>query len=51
MIVTDAAALGVTRTDACGLVNSKRGFLVECRALIQTFGGNAESRLGQQVAV
>ena len=47
--ITDAAALGVTRTTLSELVNEKRGISPEMAVrLSKVFGGSAESWLVQQ---
>ena len=47
--ITDAAALGVTRTTLSELVNEKRGISPEMAVrLSKVFGGSAESWLIQQ---
>jgi addiction module HigA family antidote len=47
--ITDAAALGVTRTTLSELVNAKRGISPEMAVrLSKVFGGSAESWLVQQ---
>ena len=47
--ITDAAALGVTRTTLSELVNGKRGISPEMAVrLSKVFGGSAESWLVQQ---
>jgi len=47
--ITDAAALGVTRTTLSELVNGKRGISPEMAVrLCKVFGGSAESWLVQQ---
>lgn len=49
LTITDAAALGVTRTTLSELVNGKRGISPEMAVrLSQVFGGSAESWLTQQ---
>jgi len=50
LTITDAAALGVTRTTLSELVNGKRGISPEMAVrLSKVFGGSAESWLTQQV--
>jgi len=49
LTITDAAALGVTRTTLSELVNGKRGVSPEMAVrLSKVFGGSAQSRLVQQ---
>ena len=49
LTITDAAALGVTRTTLSELVNEKRGISPEMTVrLSQVFGGSAASWLTQQ---
>ena len=49
LTITDAAALGVTRTTLSELVNEKRGISPEMAVrLSKVFGGSAESRFLQQ---
>ncbi|HEY2384663.1 MAG TPA: HigA family addiction module antitoxin [Terriglobia bacterium] len=49
MSITDATALGVTRTTLSELVNGKRGVSTEMAVrLSKVFGGSAQSWLVQQ---